>query len=192
MINYKLLDFSRKYYHDNGNFLPIEAPWTVTKSVANITAPKDAKHWTIEEKNKVLVASGEQSFLYLYLKGFLPKGRFQTITPCFRDESFDIDHTKYFMKNELIDTMDTSEASLMKMIENSKLFFQKYFKDKLEVRETGHLEYDIVWKDREIGSYGIRQCEYLTWVYGTGLAEPRFSNLVNAHWMEQNITNRAL
>ena len=35
--------------------------------------------------------------------------------------------------------------------------------------------YDIVLNGIEVGSYGIRQHENLRWIYGTGIAEPRFS-----------------
>ena len=98
MIDYARLDRSIRYFENEG--IPsIELPWTVTKSVSEITKPDGKSEWEILGKNKVLVASGEQGFLYLYLKGFLPKGRYQGITPCFRDEPFDITHTKYFIKN---------------------------------------------------------------------------------------------
>lgn len=187
MINYKLLDTSQKYYSNNGDFKVIEAPWTVTKMVSDITKPEDASHWTIKEKNKVLVASGEQSFLYLYLKGFLPKGRYQTITPCFRDDSFDFIHTKYFMKNELIDTEDTSFKNLIDIIGIAKRFFQQYFVGDLKVEQTDENAFDLMWMQYEIGSYGIRECEYLKWIYGTGLAEPRFSSLVRYNWQYNDV-----
>jgi hypothetical protein len=35
--------------------------------------------------------------------------------------------------------------------------------------------YDIEYNGVEIGSYGIRKTSFLEWIYGTGLAEPRFS-----------------
>ena len=70
MIDYGRIDRSIKFYEDKG-FLRIESPWTVTKDVSSITKPQGKTDWEIIGKNKVLVASGEQSFLYLYLKGFL-------------------------------------------------------------------------------------------------------------------------
>lgn len=84
MIDYGRLDRSLAFYKERG-FKRIEAPWTVTKAVSLITKPSDKKDWEITDKQKVLVASGEQSFLYLYLKSFIPPGQYQTITPCFRD-----------------------------------------------------------------------------------------------------------
>src|SRR5689334_13945355 len=103
MVDYSILAKSVGYYEVCG-FKRIEAPWTVSEAVNNITKPADRMNMQLKHNNKCLVASGEQSFLYLYLKNFLPAGRFQTITPCFRYEEFDFLHSKYFIKNELIAT----------------------------------------------------------------------------------------
>jgi len=182
MINYKIIDTSISFYEKNG-FSRVEAPWTVTPQISKITKPprttlgEDKIDFEIKHNGKVLVASGEQSFLYLYLKGFLPKGRFQTVTPCFRYESFDFLHTKYFIKNELIDTTNVSEKNLQNIIGVCLDFFQKYLPESEAVQtEFG---WDIEWKGYELGSYGIRSCEFLDWIYATGVAEPRFSSLIN-------------
>jgi hypothetical protein len=48
--------------------------------------------------------------------------------------------------------------------------------------------YDLECNGIEIGSYGIRSCEYLEWIYATGLAEPRMSivkNIVNKNGVSQ-------
>jgi hypothetical protein len=181
MIDFDVLHRSTVYYEDVG-FKRIESPWTVTKAVSDITRPEGSKEWPIEGKDKVLVASGEQSFLYLYLKGFLPKGRFQTITPCFRDEPFDLTHTKYFMKNELIVTDAVDLSHLVSVIDLAAYFFQRYLpEDEIEVVWNGDTSADINWKGYELGSYSIRSCPYLDWICGTGVAEPRFSTLVNMY-----------
>jgi hypothetical protein len=177
MIDYARLDRSIQHYSIY-NFQRIESPWTVTKAVADITKPPNAKDWEIQGKDKVLVASGEQSFLYLYLKDFLPKGRFQTITPCFRDEPFDLIHTKYFIKNELIITDDVNLKSLSNVIGICRTFFQEELGDKVEIVDNSNgvdTTFDLVYNGTELGSYGIRSCGYLTWIYATGLAEPRMS-----------------
>lgn len=181
MINYKLLDESIKFYECRG-FKRIESPWAVTKDIASITAPEKSTFFSITEKNKVLVASGEQSFLYLYNKGFLPRGRFQTITPCFRDDSFDETHTKYFIKNELIITDKVNDVILGDLVDDAKDFANRYKKkgQKLEIVKTGDDSFDLVCDGIEIGSYGIRKCSYLKWIYGTGIAEPRFSRVLKA------------
>lgn len=187
MINYLNLHDSTVYYEEHG-YKRIEAPWTVTKAISHITKPSIAgMDYEIVGKNKVLVASGEQSFLYLYLKEFLPKGKFQAITPCFREETFDHTHTKYFMKNELIITDKVNEEELFKMVQCAFDFF----KSKLEVKNLGDIHvrnyksendencYDLEYHGVELGSYGIRRCEYLSWIFGTGCAEPRLSYCQN-------------
>jgi hypothetical protein len=178
MIDYGIIDRSIRFYEDKG-FKRIESPWTVTKEISGITKPEGKFDWEIIGKNKVLVASGEQSFLYLYLKGFLPKGKYQTVTPCFRDESFDKTHTKYFIKNELMITDDVSDSSLNKIINCCKEFFESELNISIDIKKTD-IGYDLEANGIEIGSYGIRSCEYLDWVYGTGVAEPRLTMIKNA------------
>lgn len=177
MIDYARLDRSLNFYQEFG-FERIESPWTVTKAISNITKPSGGKDWEIAGKDKVLVASGEQSFLYLYLKGFLPKGSYQTITPCFREEPFDITHSKYFIKNELIITDDISDNKLDSIVNICKNFFEKELEMKIDIVKTEQ-GFDLEYNGIELGSYGIRSCEYLDWIYATGLAEPRMSMIKN-------------
>lgn len=185
MINYDIINNSNKFYEEAG-FLRIEAPWTVSKPISDITKPAHKQDFLIEYNQKVLVASGEQSFLYLYLKNFLPKGKFQTTTPCFRDEIFDTYHTKYFIKTELIDTLNVTENSLTEITETCFKFFSKYIsKNKLSIDKTD-TGFDINYnsnnnKQYELGSFGIRSCEFLDWIYATGCAEPRMSSLITLH-----------
>lgn len=178
MIDYKLISDSIDYY-ENNDFKRIESPWTVSEYVNNITKPKDKIPFQLIHNNKCLVASGEQSFLYLYLKNFLPKGQFQTTTPCFRYESFDYSHTKYFIKNELIKTDKVNSVELENIIELCFNFFKIYIPN-VEIIKT-EIGYDIEYKGNELGSYGIRECEYLKWIYATGCAEPRLSKIINLY-----------
>ena len=225
MINYKLIHDSIEHYSSCG-FTRIESPWTVNSEVANITNPNyDFGSNYIEDplignSNKTLVSSGEQSFLYLMIKGFLPQGRFQTITPCFRfNDNFNINHSKYFIKNELIVSDSHDVEEFLDVIESAFNFFSQYirvqivpqnynsenslllyssihdFKNKfIEHNENNNYINKTVWdlegyfdidndknQERichryELGSYGFRQHQSLKWIYGTGLAEPRFSN----------------
>jgi hypothetical protein len=174
MINYRILADSIEYYESNG-FKRIESPWTVTKEISDITRPEDASSFTILEKNKVFVASAEQSFLYLFNKGFLPHGQYQSTTPCMRDDTFSQIHTKYFIKNELIKTDSTTEHDLLNVIDIALLFFKRYIGEDANIIPFNDGTYDIKCRDIELGSYGIRHCDYLTWIYGTGVAEPRLS-----------------
>lgn len=149
MIDYSIINKSISFYKNKG-YSRVETPWLVPACIDDITRPKTATPYELVHNHKRLVASGEQSFLYQNLKGFLPKGKYQTVTPCFRDEKVDFIHCKYFIKNELIITDNVSDKSLD----------------------------DIVCDNIELGSYGIRSCPFLDWVYGTGCAEPRTSSLI--------------
>ena len=177
MIDYKILDESVKYYEACG-FTRIETPWTVSKAIDDITKPKDRINMQLKHNDKCLVASGEQSFLYQSLKGFLPKGKYQTITPCFRFEEFDETHTKYFMKNELIITDDVTGSELTKLVDTAMFFFRGRLPD-CYIECTGNQQFDIKVNNIELGSYGIRRTSFLHWIYGTGCAEPRFSSTIN-------------
>lgn len=178
MIDYSLISESIYYYQDSG-FVRIESPWTVSEYVDNITKPKDVLSFQLKHNNKCLVASGEQSFLYLYLKDFLPKGQFQTTTPCFRFESFDYYHTKYFIKNELIKTDVVNVTELDRITDICLKFFKKHIPDAVVVKTD--IGYDIEFNGNELGSYGIRENEYLKWIYATGCAEPRLSKLIGVY-----------
>lgn len=212
MINYGIINDSIDFYSEY-DFARVESPWTISSAISDITKPKGCGEFTIQEKNKVLVASGEQSFLALYNKGFLPKGQFQTVTPCFRDEAFTPLSTKYFIKNELIVTDDISLKRLAFVVNCARDFFRKYclrprlrdgylcnpdepndvlIMDTVNGRNkiVTHVDtddsymypnYDLVYRGIELGSYGIRQCGFLTWIYGTGVAEPRLSRTMEMY-----------
>jgi aspartyl-tRNA synthetase len=197
MIDYKMIGHAVTYYEAEG-FQRIEAPWLVTKEIADITAPTGASSYLVqkdnETKQKVFVASGEQSLLYIINKGFLPgTGRYQTITPCMRNDPFDETHTKYFMKLELMHYSTEQDLSndrhLARMVDAAMSYFSTHVSDAdLQVVVTSAAEglsYDIMLDGVEIGSYGHRSCLFCNWVYGTGLAEPRFSRLVNNQKMRK-------
>lgn len=175
MIDYKKIAESIDFYTQKG-FQRIESPWTVTEEIDNITKPADRIHMKLVHNGKCLVASGEQSFLYLYCKSYLPLGKFQTVTPCFRYENYDGFHMKNFIKNELIVTDDVSSDMLTNVIDCATEFFSKYLKVEVVKTDAG---WDIVSSTGvELGSYGIRTCDYISWIYGTGLAEPRLSRVI--------------
>jgi len=178
MIDYKIIDESISYYETLG-FKRIETNWLVSESVNNLTMPKDVSPLKIENSDECLVGSGEQSFLQLYMLESLPLGRFQTVTPCFRNDKLDFTHSRHFMKNELIITDNVNIDMLQVVVENCLIFFGGYVeRSELEIAHTQE-GMDILLRGVEIGSYGIRQCSYLKWIYATGLAEPRFSKILN-------------
>jgi hypothetical protein len=188
MINYGFLHASTLFYEER-KFMRIEAPWTVTEEIANITKPKHlGETFYLRDKKKMLVGSAEQSFLYLACKGFLSPGSYQAITPCFREDLHGPLHSKYFMKNELIDTKTVTLSRLTEVVEMAAEFFQSMVPSahRIEVKETTtqgdepsfDIEYNSPLKTIELGSYGIRHTSFLSWIYGTGCAEPRLSNAI--------------
>jgi len=185
-ISYKNLADSQIFYEKHG-FATIDAPWYVTEEIKNITSPQTTIDYKLSANNKFLVASGEQSFLYLAIKGQLPTGYYQSITPCFRFEEINFLHRKTFMKNELIYiTDDPNQADLheklSEIIEVARKFFMEKLKsDKIDTELCNHgnsvINYDLMYKGKELGSYGIRSYHNINWVYATGCAEPRLSTL---------------
>jgi hypothetical protein len=136
-----------------------------------------------------LLASAEQSFMWLHDQREL-RGRHMSVTPCFRKEEQYSHYTlPSFLKLELIDVGDVSPESLCRMVGSAASFFRKEGGEVVLVdtsRDTGHLSFDLLLEARgrrvEVGSYGIRSMKLLrdlTWIYGTGLAEPRTSVLLN-------------
>jgi len=172
MIDYSILAKSVEYYEARG-YKQIESPWYIPRKISEITTPPGYPFFTIKEKDEVLVASGEQSLLSLYNLGHLPKGKFQTITPCFREESITQWNHKYFMKNELMITDFVNVGTLSSVIDDALSFFRQWVD--VDVVDLKNGTFDIVYKNIELGSYGIRSCSFISWVYGTGVAEPRLS-----------------
>lgn len=182
MIDYLLLHNSIEYYKDKG-YQRIEVPWMVSEYVDNITKPKGIPSFQIVHNSKCLVASGEQSFLELYMKRYLPFGTFITVTPCYRFEVRDDMHCKTFMKAELIKTDEVNETALMEMIHTALEFYKQYLPDAKVVKtDIGYdIEVKIGDESYELGSYGIRKCDFLEWIYGTACAEPRLSRLIKKY-----------
>lgn len=183
MIDYKLLNESIEFYESEG-FTRIEVPWMVTEYIDSITRPKDAIPYRIENKKKNLIASGEQGFLYLLLKEYLPPGKYQTITPCFRNDSYDFTHTKQFLKNELIivdPNMDKKKGDkyAWELLRVAKKFFKVVLKSTPTiVADSTAGTLDLEFNEVEVGSYGFRTHDNMSWAYGTGCAEPRTSTLI--------------
>lgn len=174
-INWSRLISALNFYNANG-WKHIDLEWIVDSEISSITKPSLKKSFFLEEKE--LVASGEQSFIQLMKEGKLIPGKYCGITPCFRDDQEDYLHSKYFMKVELINTVNVDNKSLMEIIDCAKNFFSNFLEVKV-VKLEDYL-YDIVDAKTgfELGSYGIREYDNLKWVFGTGLAEPRLSKVL--------------
>ncbi len=170
-INWNNLAQALNNYTQHQGFTYLETPWLVAEETTRITFPEGTTKFSTPVGD--LVGSGEQSFLEI--RDTLAPGRYCTITPCFREEEIDDWHQHYFMKLELIKVGDVTQETLWEMIQSAKRVLETIAqRSDFDVIET-EVGYDIELNGIELGSYGIRSYDDFTWVYGTGLAEPRFS-----------------
>jgi hypothetical protein len=213
VVQYRRLADAVEFYEKRG-YRYMHTPFLVQQKVCNSTKPRQFRpiHHHIDALNHTfhIVASGEQSFLQLQYERHkfgkpLMTGKYQTITPCYRDErSIDDIHRIGFMKLELIDWgMNLKDEVIVQfkgespvgtvvatplgtdavasMAQTALEFFSQHiicevFPNEL-VDEQG---VDIAtMSGLELGSYGVRKRTIrgfeFNWVYGTGLAEPRLS-----------------
>ena len=174
MINWHLFSEAIHSYTNQGYQL-IDVPWLVDKQSINITLPSGKSNFTVNgcgETNQ-LIGSAEQSFIYLVLQGKLLPGKYQALTPCFRDDLEDEWHNKYFMKLELI---ELGAQYYNNVIRNARGVLSKFTSKKIAAISTQEGS-DLIIDGIEIGSYGKRSYQDIMWAYGTGLAEPRFSKV---------------
>lgn len=192
MIDYNKIGFAVDFYTGVG-FEYIDVPWIVSEKSVAATAPVGVRMFNTFAGE--LVASGEQSFIEIRKRLMGATGfpaLFQCVTPCFRDEPVNDDlHLQYFMKNELIAVCHPTHdknyipwAAIDFLIRNALVFFKKFVKDHDAIRvvstpqDNSVVNTDILINDIEVGSYGYRHYEDFCWVYGTGIAEPRFSQAI--------------
>jgi len=183
MINYSLITDALCYYQAL-NYTLIDVPWTVSKEALEVTTPVGHDAENNRYLDKYLVGSAEQSFLQLIKDDKLPFGQYVGVTPCFRNDDADELHQKYFMKLELIHYLKRATIDdLTNMMDDAIRFFSLYVNvDVIETYDTrSGLSFDIEYNGIELGSYGFRHRGDISWVYGTGIAEPRFSIATPAH-----------
>lgn len=170
-------------YYVSAGFKYIETPWRVEKRVVDATIPASATPFTLDcaDPCKVLVGSAESGFLQLLLSDSLPRGTsYVSASPCFRDNESDDIHFKDFFKIELFSFDSESYRSLLRCA-------QEFFTSEglRTIESDTDIGTDIIMRSDqiEVGSYGSRRViidgvKY-EWSYGTGLAEPRFSQSLN-------------
>jgi seryl-tRNA synthetase len=192
---------AREHFEEKG-FKFVDVPWCVSWDAIMMTRPPHIQgepfHFWAGGNKQYPVASAEQSFLEMQLeatnKGKPITGSYCAITPCFRNEpKLDDLHQPYFMKCELISWVPIDgklieqEIQMHRMIDDARKLFEA---EGLEVECVPNPEglhdpiavegqaFDIISfrGNVEVGSYGIRQHPQVgRWIYGTGIAEPRFS-----------------
>ena len=176
MIDYAKIADGVAQYREHG-YVYRDVPWLLDKQSVQLAAPEGARQF--ETFMGCLPASGEQSFYHQMVLGLLAKGRRQTVTPCFRDEPITNNLTRtHFLKLELIDVdPDDVDVSLNAMVDAAyKLMYRLGIETRRVPQSDGSI--DLVSLDGvELGSYGVRHSDGYSWVYGTGLAEPRFSRV---------------
>jgi len=179
-IDYALLAEALHRYEERG-YQYVEVPWAVEERFIRATLPDQYPTLTLFEctpgaaclhrsKPSGMVGSAEQGFLALGL----PPGRYVGISPCFRPEPVNnLFYQDMFMKIELHDTSD--EASVARVIEDARWVMDWFLDhDVVDVVSTEE-GFDLELGGIEVGSYGERTFEEYRWVYGTGIALPRFS-----------------
>lgn len=183
LIDWELLHDAEFFYRAYLESTYIEVPWIVDPDVAEITTDRHE----IDTSFGRLVGSAEQGFLQLCKQGkiYNPEIIYHSISPCFRDDEMDDLHERHFMKLELFELLcktSNDEKRLREIGGEAFKFFRGQCLD-CEIVPTGDLMCDIVSKNLkiEVGSYGIKSHDFggnvgkIRWVYGTGLALPRFS-----------------
>lgn len=176
-LDFTLIGEAQTYYEQAG-YQPIAVPWVIDEKYVAETKPDGVEFYST--LGGVLVASAEQSFIQMLDQGWDEPGSYQATTPCYRDEDHDELHSPYFMKTELFDNKNVTVERLHKMINTALNFFNSLQPGCAEVEDLGDGTFDIVSSNTktELGSYGIRERKNFTWVYGTGIALPRFEQAV--------------
>jgi hypothetical protein len=166
----------------------VDLPWMVPSRYADAHRPSFCRD--VPTLHGSFVGSGEQSFLMLREQGLLAGGAPGYIgwTPCLRDEAvLDETHQHGFMKAEWYVPLARADVSswrerLDEMLAAQEMMFRAvalYAEGPIGLRidreETGAAQHDLVVEGLEIGSYGLRHFEGQSYLYGTALALPRFT-----------------
>lgn len=150
----------------------VDVPWFVDRYISLATCPDRSRIMGVPSHGD-LVGSAEQSFVSV--ERLLKPGKFMSLTPCFRDEPKTSDLSRYvFMKLELFCNDYCDAKSLLAMIEDARYVMGEVTEHGIELVETSE-GFDLNINGIEVGSYGIREYQGYSYLYGTGLAEPRFS-----------------
>lgn len=180
-VNWGLLGDAVRHWTSVG-FVYREVPWLVPDRYNMVTCPE--AEFLVNSKLGSHIGSAEQGFIYLDHTGQLPEGRWVACTPCFRAEPvLDRFHQNGFMKVELYQNgaFATPEVLGQTVSECCLWFLSRLPRELANCVETVRTPdgYDITLEGIEIGSYGLRHFEEVSWVYATGLAEPRFSTALD-------------
>lgn len=192
--------------YQNAGYEYIDVPWIVTRDALAVTLPPYKTGFSIFETMRLnseancLVGSAEQSFIDMMISGhpaMRAGGRYVAASPCFRDDAPDELHKTWFFKVELIDVFPGALTRVGPKREeawrmcNTALRVMKDVAgagdDEMKIVETPE-GFDIEYCGIEVGSYGVRVLNHpkakYEWVYGTGMAIPRFQIASDVHLKE--------
>jgi hypothetical protein len=180
-VNWQHLSRAISHYTTAG-YAYVEVPWVVPTDIILATCPEE--RWVVHSDIGNLIGSSEQSFIHLDQIGELGIGQFVACTPCFRNEDVvDQLRQKTFMKVELYDNENTNDDGLISLVNKAIAFYRTLIDSSLwgllEVVALRDGTFDIDLGGIEIGSYGMRTYKGKPWLYGTAIAEPRFSTALN-------------
>lgn len=161
----------------------VALPWLAPARYTDATKPACVSTPDLATPYGNLLASGEQAFLMLADQDKLRGSRFVGWTPCFREEAFDATHHFYFTKVEVFIRCEAEQAMpvLLDLVEQARGWFRTEILhaggDPVSLVTVGVTpeQFDLEVNGLEVGSYGIRHFGGFCYVYGTGCAEPRFT-----------------
>lgn len=183
-INWRRLAAAIEFYQALG-FHYVETPWKVDPASARVTCPPNGHIEMVDDL--ALVASAEQGFIDLERYSLLPDYvNFVSCTPCFRqiDAGRSKYHHPYFMKVELyvrLNEDDEAPAAAWELVHRASRFMKEHGAEDIRAVHLDDGSVDLEINGIEVGSYGYREHpEIGRWAYGTGLAEPRFTQALES------------
>jgi len=176
-VDWGLIASAINFYTKRG-FQQVSLPWIQAPSIVAITCQDRSRILNVPGHGS-LIGSAEQSFIAEDMAGRLGRGRFVACTPCFRNEPvLDDLHLLHFMKVELYQNDVVGDDDIEDLVRLVQDFVYKTAGVEA-VREVNGADIDLTISGIEIGSYGRRTASGSTWIYGTGIAEPRFSTALS-------------
>jgi len=169
----------------------IDTPWLVDEYIAKATIDDpNVEPFRLDPKIERghIVGSAEQGFLQLMYDNKLSAGKYVSAGPCFRNEPvLDAHHQRTFFKVELCDYLGVSSDLksheildlVYKVAQSATLVLSDLApRCDLVAQSTDKFSIDLMVNGVEVGSYGFRNELGHMWVYGTGLALPRFDRVI--------------
>lgn len=176
-IDWQMIGAAVSYYRRLG-YQYIETKWIEEPRWIQTTVPSEI-HMQYVVTGGALIGSAEQSLVAMSARKEIPPGWYVSASPCFRIErNYNEFYRPYFFKVELFRSIQIGTLAVEDTLHSAKAFFSSLLTPETQsllTEEKTDEGYDINLCGIEIGSYGFRERDGQFWVYGTGLAEPRFS-----------------